>query len=108
MFDYVSSTFDRMVNPFNLVSVTFSNVLFFLQAYLLIVQFYWHWNIWKSVLAIQVFFVIFFLGICLFLLEFCIFIVSFLTVPYISCQFVFGFASLFISAISAMHFFIVS
>ena len=83
--------FDCMISPFNLVSVIFVTcVTFFLQAVLLIIQFYGHLKIHLSLLQMS-----YFIGQCFsclfvsFFLNTAYFIVSFLTVPFISSHFVF-------------------
>ena len=102
--------FDRRINPFSLVSVNCSNVFFFsLRSFFntsIILA-----SVDSEILFCNSFisFVNFFSSLLVsFFLYVAYFIVSFLIVPLINSHFVFGFASLFISAISAMLFLTVS
>ena len=96
--------YDRRINPFSLVSVNCSNVLFFS------LRLFSNTSIRLASVDLEVLFCnsfvssvnFFFLFISLFLLVCCIFFLSFLIVPLISSHFVFGFASLFILTISAI------
>ena len=102
--------FDRIINPFNLVSVMFSSVLLFSSSLsfnkLILLE---SDESTSSFCNCVISFVkVFSCLIVSFFLYVAYFIVSFLTVPFISSYFVFGFASFFISAISEMLFLIMS
>ena len=103
--------FDRRINPFSLVSVNCLNVFFFSLRF-----FFFNTSITFASVDSEILFCNSFIAFvnffsCLFVSFFLIvayFIVSFLIVPLINFHFGFGFASLFISAISAMLFLTVS
>ena len=102
--------FDRRINPFSLVSVNCSNVFFFS------LRSFFNTSITFASVHSEILFCNSFISFvnffsCLlvsFFLYVAYFIVSFLIVLLINSHFVFGFASLFISAISAMFFLTVS
>ena len=102
--------FDCMINPFNLVSIMFSSMLLFSSSlsfnkFILLASDESTSSFCNCVIS---FVKVFSCLIVSFFLYVAYFIVSFLTVPFIISHFVFGFASLFISAISEMPFLIVS
>ena len=102
--------FDRVINPFNLVSVKFSSMLLFLSILsfnklILLASDESTSSFCNCVIS---FVKVFSCLIVSFFLYVAYFIFSFLTVSFISYHFVFGFASLFISAISEMLFLIIS
>ena len=94
--------FNRLINPFNLVLVNFSNVLILSSSLsfnklILLASDESASSFCNCVISfVNVF-------SCL-IVSFFLYVVSFLTVPFISSHLVFGFASLFILAISAMLF----
>ena len=102
--------FDRRINPFSLVSVNCSNVFFFS------LRSFFNTSITLASVDSEILFCNSFISFvnflsCLlvsFFLYVAYYIVSFLIVPLINSHFVFVFASLFISAISAMLFLTVS
>ena len=102
--------FDRTINPFTLVSEMFPSVLLFSSSLssnklILLASDESTSSFCNCVIS---FVKVFFCLIVSFLLFVAYFIVSFLTVPFISSQFVYGFVSLFISAISELLFLIIS